>query len=118
MRINFSLPLPPSVNSAYGGGSGQQRYKTRKAKDWHIEAMLKSRLIEKIKGEVNVSYTFYFPSKHPRDLANYEKLTTDLLVDRGIIEGDDWKIIKRMEFLFGGIDRQNPRVEITLESKS
>ena len=38
----------------------------------------------------------------------------DLLVDAGVIEDDNWFIIPEISLKFGGIDRQNPRCEISI----
>jgi hypothetical protein len=39
----------------------------------------------------------------------------DLLVDAGIIDDDNWYVVPEVRFKFGGVDRLNPRAEITIE---
>lgn len=106
---DITIPLPPSVNAAYGGGSKQKRFKSKAYKEWlsklygiHISPLNTKRL----------EYMFYFPDKRTRDIANYEKLTTDFLVKSGAVKDDDWRYITELRLLFGGIDKENPRVEI------
>ena len=60
-----------------------------------------------------VSLGLYFKDLRRNDIANREKLAIDLLVSQNIIADDskiDWMVIRRM-----GIDKNNPRVEITIE---
>lgn len=61
---------------------------------------------------VRIEYTFYMPDKRTRDIGNYEKVVTDLLVNRGVIPDDDITHIKEINLRFGGFDRQNPRVDL------
>lgn len=110
----FSLPLPPSVNSAYGGGSGQKRFKSKEAKAWEKEA-IKHLPPVIIADPIRITYTFYFPDKRDRDIFNYEKLTTDLIVGNGVILTDSWKQLVEGVVRFGGIDKGKPRVDVVIE---
>ena len=113
------LPLPPSVNGLYGGGSGQQRFKSKAYKAWLIESSFAAKnqdltLEDFHKGKVELTYTFYFPDKRARDLCNYEKATTDFLVAEKFIEDDNCFIVPKVTILFGGIDK-NSRVEVRIK---
>lgn len=111
--MKLTLPFPPSVNALFGGGSAQKRFPSKKYKEWQ-------KLCENIKTErfnaerVAVSYTFYWPDNRARDLTNYVKAPEDFLVKRGIIEDDNWQIVKHAELLSGGVSKEYPRVEIVL----
>jgi Holliday junction resolvase RusA-like endonuclease len=45
----------------------------------------------KIKGDVRLAifYAFYPPDKRRRDIGNYEKQTTDALMEAGVFEDDE-----------------------------
>jgi Holliday junction resolvase RusA-like endonuclease len=108
------LPLPPSVNSLFGGGSGQKRFPSKKYKEW-------MKLCEHITTDVfnaecvSMRYTFFWPDNRARDLSNRIKAAEDFIVKRGVIKDDCWQVVSRIELISGGIDKQNPRVEVYLE---
>lgn len=105
------LPLPISVNSAYGGGSKQRRFKTKEYVAW----LKKCPKLQALKlSPVELTYTFYFPNNRASDIGNREKVTTDYLVSQQVIPDDDFNHVKRIVLIFGGIDREKPRVEINV----
>ena len=69
----------------------------------------------KIKCPVCVTYKVFFPDKRARDISNYEKLTTDLMVNKGLLPDDDHNWIRRMVIEWGGYDKSNPRIEISID---
>lgn len=113
-RTTFWLPIPPSVNALYGQRSGRQRYKTKEYKAWEEAAALA--LFNKpecryIAGnDLTVRYTFFFPNKRKRDIANFEKAVSDFITSAGVIEDDCH--IGVMILTRGEIDKENPRVEV------
>jgi len=108
------LPLCPSVNGLYGGGSGQQRFKSKQYKAW-------LKIVPTVPAEgfkrVALRYTMYFPDRRLRDLGNYEKAITDYLVAQGFIEDDNFNCVYQLTLVFGGIDKENARVEIGLDGE-
>ena len=74
---------------------------------------------EEAPGEVKTIYIVYSSSKRKFDLPNVcsivQKYFEDWLQHKGIISGDDVSIIKECTYIYGGIDRDNPRVEIAVE---
>ena len=38
------------------------------------------------------------------------------MVSKGCIEADDTSIVKRVDAIYNGIDRENPRLEVTITS--
>lgn len=109
------LPLPPSVNALYGGGSGQRRFKSAKYKKWIEDCrFLSNRWSLRFKGQVELTYTYYFPDKRSRDCENYVKAVSDFLVAEQIIEDDDCFHVPKLTILFGGIDKNSMvKIEIT-----
>lgn len=90
-HIVAELPFPPSVNSLYNGGMrSKRRFISSKYQDWIDVAgqRLAKQRVGKINGLTFVTYGFQRPDKRRRDVQNYLKAVTDLLVKRGIIEDD------------------------------
>ena len=65
-------------------------------------------------------YTIFPSSGRRFDLANVlpiiQKFTDDSLIEMGIISDDSWKVIKAIDYRFGGIDKENPRAELEIFS--
>ena len=70
-------------------------------------------------GKISITYTFYYPDVRRRDIGNnlavISKFTEDALVEAGIIPDDDYKTIVSIKGIFGGIDKENPRCEVSIE---
>lgn len=111
----ITLPFPPSVDGLYGGGSKQKRFPSKRYKEWIAKC---PELHERIYGIVHIEYKFFWPDKRRRDGQNYMKATTDYLVNNGVIEDDNWEIVTSENWTHGGVDKENPRVEITLTQRS
>ena len=82
------IPLrPTSVNSLYVNRNG--RKKTEKYKTWLAQVGLHMNGYRTISGPVRVEYVIKrHADKRKRDLGNYEKAMSDLLVRHGIIDDD------------------------------
>ena len=61
---------------------------------------------------------YYMPTRHRVDLVNLLEATCDILVEAGIIEDDNYKIIASHDGSRVKYDKGNPRVEITLTEVS
>lgn len=114
MITEITLPFPVTVNALYGGGSGQQRFPSKRYKAW-----LKScPILEQHRFDnVKIWYMFYFPDHRSRDTMNYEKCVTDYLVKQKVIIDDNWKIIKDSHITPMVVCKENPRVEIRILSQ-
>jgi len=123
-EINLTLPLPPSVNTAYAGK--EIRHKSKAYKEWidlaHIAASTQSKY--KIKGDewLGVEYKYFMPiyckngNKKVVDVCNYEKVLSDVLAggknNPPIIEGFRDHMIKTIILSKHESDRRE--VEITI----
>ena len=67
----------------------------------------------KLEGELKLHADCYFPDRRRRDAGNYRKLITDCL--SGIAYADDSQLVSET-WERAGLDRENPRIEITLEA--
>lgn len=62
-----------------------------------------------------VTIIFYFPDKRRRDLTNGAESIMDLLVDLGVLYDDCWQAVPELLLQSGGIDRERPRAEVTIQ---
>lgn len=114
MVYKITLPFPISVNSAYNGGSGQQRFKSKALKAWLAKC---PKLDIKAREPVTIEYVFYFPDKRLRDGGNYTKVVLDYLVNQGVLSDDNYTIVEAEHWTHNGIDKLNPRVEIFIKEQ-
>ena len=112
MTYTITLPLPPSVNSAYGGGSGQKRFKNKFYKEWLLQCPKLDTVVKEY--PVHITYKFYWRSNRDADGQNYMKLTTDYLVKQGVLIDDCYRYVASEDWKHGGVDKHNPRVEIEI----
>lgn len=89
--IRIELPFPPSVNSAYAnGGNKRGRHKTKPYLDW--EKLAGARVKDSHRVGLRC-YSLAICLRRPdlrrsRDLGNYEKVLSDLLVAHGVVADD------------------------------
>lgn len=73
---------------------------------------------ETIEGPLEAVWTLYPPTRTRMDLENplpiISKFTMDALVTFKIIHDDDYKIIRRVVYNFGEVDKVNPRATLEL----
>lgn len=80
---------------------------------WELRGQYKDAPISE---EVNVKCVYYMPTRHRVDLLNLMSATLDILVDADILEDDNSKIVKSHDGSRVYYDKDNPRVEITIEN--
>lgn len=151
MRLEFTLPVPPSVNTAYfnrkdgqgrGKGKAVGKYTLEclmalqpviRANKWRCDQNIIQRMaicrgvngtkanavgtiakaVKDDRPRYRMKYTFFFPNDIPRDIANFEKIMTDIMVEVGLLLDDQF--IDDMHLVRGAVDAKNPRVEIVME---
>lgn len=106
------LPLPPSVNSLYGGGSGQKRFPSKKYKAWLLSCPKLQEL--NIDEPITVEYIFTFPDKRARDLSNMVKAPEDFLVNSKVIKDDNYNIVTKILLRHDGFKKGLGQVLIVL----
>lgn len=67
---------------------------------------------------MSLTVTVYVPDRRRRDPDNVLKALLDALDKSGAIEDDDFKHLPDLRVVYGGLDRENPRVELTLTAAS
>ncbi|QIG70530.1 RusA-like Holliday junction resolvase [Rhizobium phage RHph_N38] len=73
-------------------------------------------------GGVKLIYTLFMGTNREADLSNIcvivDKFFCDALVEAGKLPDDNVNYLQSIDYRFGGVDKNNPRVEITLEPTS
>lgn len=88
--IVLHLPFPPSVNHAYAnGGKKRGRHKTAAYRLWESLAGLRVKDSHRLAlPSYSLAICLRRPDRRARDLGNYEKCVSDLLVAHGIVRDD------------------------------
>jgi Holliday junction resolvase RusA-like endonuclease len=72
--------------------------------------------------QVQISYVYFHPDKRRIDAANpvsiIDKFACDALTEHGLWDDDDVSTIVRGVWVFGGVDKDNPRCEMIIEAIS
>jgi crossover junction endodeoxyribonuclease RusA len=113
--IALTLPYPPSVNAYWRAFRGRVIL-SKAGRDYRrrIECMFECMPpVQLVPGEVEVSIVAYPPDARRRDIGNLTKCLDDSLMHLGLIEDDS--LIRRAVQEWGEIDRENPRVEVTIK---
>jgi Holliday junction resolvase RusA-like endonuclease len=111
--IEFTIPgLPPSVNHCYFNRSQGGKAYNKPAEAYFQEMMMATNGIHAMSEKVRVEYALFFPDRRVRDPGNFEKALSDGLQRVGIVVND--KQIRDIRIYDAGIDRENPRVEVTI----
>lgn len=95
---------------------------SEKFNEWHNQAMMdlcfrlnKDRGVFRDK-QVEIELTFYNSDNRRHDLDNMTSSVLDLLVDTEFIDDDCCRVVSKVVAIFGGVDRQAPRVEVEINS--
>lgn len=71
--------------------------------------------LEKIEGKIRIKFVYYAARNNSPDLDNFtsisKKFFQDAAVELGLIEEDSVNYITSTSEYYGGIDKENPRVE-------
>jgi hypothetical protein len=75
-------------------------------------------MVNDASGPYKFTYTVFPGSGRKFDLANVlsivQKFTDDALIEFGFISDDSYKIIPKIDYRFGAVDKENPRVELEI----
>lgn len=105
--------IPSKKNSRINTKSGRS-FPSSKYTSWHKDASLqiKSQKVETINTK-KLKLVFHLPDNRRTDLTNKAESVMDLLVDLGLLEDDSWQIVNEILLVGAGVDKENPRVEIS-----
>lgn len=105
---------------AYNKKTGKPFIMTDKTTDDYIKSAI-SQLKEQFDGykiteyPISVQMSFYYQTKHRKDIDNSATTILDCMKTAGVIEDDDALHVNELYIYFSGYDKDNPRVEIFLE---
>jgi Holliday junction resolvase RusA-like endonuclease len=92
---------------------------SKKYEEWHKEASFQLLLQRAVKFPVQndlfIKILFFFPDNRKTDLSNKAESVMDLLVDCGVLDDDNWKVVGSLYLRSIGVDKKNPRAEIYIE---
>lgn len=83
--------------------------------EWHKVASKQIADIDFIPSQSKIKFVLYAPDKRKADLSNKWQSVEDLLVDNKKLEDDNWFILPDIHMKFGGVDTENPRIEIYVQ---
>lgn len=105
-QIVFTKGRPRIISSAdYLAWHETQSWALKKFKQKHKNTM---------EGPLMVRMTFWADNKRQFDLTNKAESVMDLLVDNGILKDDSWAVVDEVVLKFGGVDKDNARVEVEI----
>lgn len=83
---------------------------------WHNEqfSQINKLKVRPVENPQTIFLTFWPRTKGRADLTNKAESVMDLLVDCKIIPDDNWFEVSLIPLFFGGVDKENPRVEILI----
>jgi crossover junction endodeoxyribonuclease RusA len=112
--FEITLPIPPSANMLFPTGLHGRRFPSSAYKQWQKDAGREIKTQpEKLIGPLQAEYSYAFPDRRKRDIANFEKAVTDLLVKAGVMHDDsqiDVMVLRRLPLSC------EPRVFIKIEA--
>ena len=69
--------------------------------------------------KISITYTLYPKTKRRTDISNvlsiHSKFFEDSLVDHGLLVDDNYNYLPIVIFVFGKVDKENPRVDIEVK---
>jgi len=88
-------------------------------KSFKIEVVEAFRNLKPMQPPCKITYTIFYPTKRMFDIDNIGaivgKFTHDALIEAGVIVDDNYKHISNINYVFGGIDKSNPRCDVVIE---
>lgn len=84
--------------------------------NWHKTAQNQLYGVKPLPGLSSINLTFFSSTRRKFDLTNKAESVMDLLVDCGIIPDDNWSVVPKVVLEYGGVDKDNPRVEVSVTS--
>jgi hypothetical protein len=71
-----------------------------------------------MEGPLHFTYTVFPANNRAFDLGNVcsiiQKFTDDALVELEVIKDDSYKIVRSIDYRFGGVDKEHPRAELEI----
>jgi len=118
--IVFTGRVPSKKNSLRRVQRGNRTFTmaSEQYSEWEAEhvAQLKEAQIPALIPPYEIVYRIFAPDKRASDITNKLEGINDSLVKAEILTDDNWFQLKKVEAVFMGIDRKNPRIEVEIKS--
>ena len=121
LKITITGRVPSKKNSTISFVRNGRMFHmpSNQYRDWHKDASKQIMSMGKVWPELpikraDITMWFYWPDRRKADISNKTESIMDLLVDNGILEDDNWEIVPFLNLYSGGIDKNNPRVEVSI----
>lgn len=116
--ITITLPLPDGSMSGHANGHWRKKASATKTMRYQacVMAMATGKIPKEAWAPARIDYAFFLASDRRTDEANLIqrcKPYVDGITDSGIILDDNWRVLKTGSIAVS-VDRENPRVEITI----
>ena len=119
MSYKFELPLYGVIKKGAINVNWYRNahYQTSNGAKIKFKKMIQAQLdqFDKIETPIKIKYTYYKKANNSPDLDNFvgtvKKFFQDALVESGLIEEDNINFIVESSERYGGLDRENPRVD-------
>lgn len=111
--IKGIIPSKKNSKKIVGWGRSPRLITDPKIQQWIENTQRGFTGLPKIKGPVKMEVIIYNPDLRKRDLDNQLCTINDTIKDI-LIEEDDGKILQDIHIKWGGIDKENPRAEISI----
>jgi len=119
LEIVLKGRIPSKKNSKQWVGNGNRKFliPSKNYAIWHEEQMweLKKYKVKSPITRCSMIVEIAFPDNRKADISNKIESVNDLLVDAGILEDDDHRILHSLNLKSLGVDKENPRAVIIIE---
>ncbi len=115
--ITITGRTPSKKNSRITTKTGRS-FPSKNYTEWHKDASYQLLQQNALKGQFyasqgHLNLVFYMPDNRKADLTNKAESVMDLLVDNGWLEDDSWQIVPMITLQCAGVDKDNPRCEVS-----
>jgi Holliday junction resolvase RusA-like endonuclease len=108
--------IPSKKNSRVNCRNGRS-FPSANHRKW-LKCALQSTIVEyRYESLSNLEIVLYSKDKRKFDIDNKTSTILDFLVSAKIVPDDNCYIIPKITIRFGGVDKQFPRAEVTMEGK-
>ena len=118
--IIFEGNVPSKKNSKQIRRKGKQRFiaSSDAYAAWNAGEIqrLRSLGVQGLLPPYSIYVDVYAVDETRADLSNKFESIADTLVDAGILEDDNWFVLDEVQLRFGGVDREDPRIEVEIRS--
>lgn len=122
LMFDLSLPIPSKKNNQAIFKKGRKRFisASNEYQIWEKSTIFEMRARKLIPSQpyekvAKIVYRFFPENKRRFDHTNKIESINDMLVKAGVLEDDEWKVIRKFTSETIEIDKENPRVEVLIK---